>query len=91
MDFLINFENCSIQKSLNKTVENDIIYSTPSKLIDYSIVNRPVLSVSNELNVEVINQFLNSDYTKMQKLPDLSRFDIKNIVLQFLNLGDIKI
>lgn len=91
MDFLINFENCSIQKSLNKTVENDIIYSTPSKIIDYSIVNRPVLSVSNELNFAVINQFLSGDYSNKQILPDLSRFDIKNIVNQFLNLTDIKI
>ena len=73
MDFLLNVENRGNVQS-------------PSKLIDYMIANRPVLSVGTELDTEAIDQFLLGDYTKQLQMPDLSMYDIKNIVNQFLSL-----
>lgn len=74
MDFLINFEN-------NTSVQ------TPSKLIDYSIVNRPVISITKIIDTTVIDEFLNGNYSNRYKMPDLSQYDIKNVAAEFLNLS----
>ena len=74
MDFLVNIENQSSVQS-------------PSKLIDYAIAGRPVLSVSSTtINPTVINQFLNGDYANRLKLPDLDQFDIRKVASRFLAL-----
>ena len=73
MDFLVNFDN-------NTSVQ------TPSKLIDYAIVNRPILSISKELNTKAVDEFLSKDYSRKMILPDLHQYDIKNVGKQFLNL-----
>jgi hypothetical protein len=73
MDFLINFEN-------NTSVQ------VPSKLIDYSIINRPVLSISKVLDTTVFAQFLKGDYSNKFILPDIKKYDIKQVANQFLNL-----
>ncbi len=73
MDFLVNFEN-------NTSVQ------TPSKLIDYSIVNRPVISINKEFNTNIVDEFLDGNYTNRYKMPDLSKYDIKNVAAEFLSL-----
>lgn len=73
MDFVINFEN-------NTSVQ------VPSKLIDYSIIKRPVISINKDLDTKVFIEFLNADYSKGSVLPDISKYDIKQIANQFLNL-----
>lgn len=73
MDFVVNFEN-------NTSVQ------VPSKLIDYSIINRPVLSINSQLNSDLIMQFMYGDYSNKYKLPDLARYDIKNVASQFIDL-----
>lgn len=74
MDFLINFSNKgSVQ--------------VPSKLIDYSIAGRPILSVSyNSINEKLIDEFLVGNYTNQTVLPNLEQYDIINVATQFLSL-----
>jgi hypothetical protein len=73
MDFLINFDN---NTPLN----------VPSKLIDYSIVNRPVLNIDKSFKIEDLLAFLNRDYRNRMILPNPERFHIKNISQLFLDL-----
>ena len=75
MDFLVNFDN---NASLN----------SPSKLIDYSIANRPVLNITKDFCSDDILAFLNGDYSKGMSLPRAEIFHIKNISTLFINLLD---
>ena len=73
MDFLVN-------------LENGVAAQTPSKLIDYALTGRPILSVnSNNLDTAKIDAFLTGDYTQ-QRAVDVSRYDIKVVAKQFLEL-----
>ena len=75
MDFLINFDN-------NTTL------NSPSKLIDYAIVNRPILNIKHKFNDEDLLEFLKGNYSKRLILPDIKHYHIQNISEQFLNLLD---
>ena len=75
MDFLLNLENVN---SPNQT---------PSKLIDYAITNRPILSINpNNLAVDKIDAFFNKNYSKKLIIEDLNQYHISNVVNKFLNL-----
>jgi hypothetical protein len=75
MDFLVNFENAS---SL----------MMPSKLIDYYLTGRPVLSVkSNTVNSEQLTEFLEGDYNGKHKFDGVDQFRIENVCEQFLTLS----
>jgi hypothetical protein len=74
MDFLVNFENAS---SL----------MMPSKLIDYYLMGRPVLSVkSNAVNEKELVSFLDGDYSNRYKFSDVDRYRIENVCKKFLSL-----
>lgn len=74
MDFLVNFENST---SLQQ----------PSKLIDYFLTRRPVLSVgSSDINKRVINEFLNGDYSNQYQYQDMDKYRIENVCSRFLDL-----
>jgi hypothetical protein len=73
MDFLVNFDN-------NTGVQ------LPSKLIDYALTGRPVLNVKAEIEPEAIGEFLNGNYSGEFKLEDIQKFNIENVVKQFLEL-----
>lgn len=73
MDFLINFDN--------NTSRN-----IPSKLIDYSIIGRPVLNITNDFSGNDLFEFLNGNYEKKMLLPDPWDFHITNIAKHFLQL-----
>ena len=73
MDFLINFDN---NTPLN----------SPSKLIDYAIVNRPVLNVDRNFKGEELFAFINGDYSNRMHLPDPGQYLIRNVTQLFLNL-----
>ena len=60
--------------------------NSPSKFIDYAIVNRPVLNITKNFNRDEILQFLNKDYSKRKILPEPHQFHIENISKQFLDL-----
>src|SRR5690606_25284138 len=72
MDFLVNLENVGERQ-------------TPSKLIDYAIVDRPVLSInSSEIECEKIRAFLSGNYRDQYHLLDIARYRIENIGCSFL-------
>lgn len=73
-DFLVNFENGT---------ENQI----PSKLIDYALAKRPILSIkSNVLEKELIDSFLNRNYESQLIVENIDQFNIKNVANNFMNL-----
>ncbi len=75
MDFLLN-------------IENGTNVQTPSKLIDYALTKRPILSIDcNNIDTHKFYQFLNGDYSKQYIVNDLDKYNIKNVVKQFLNLA----
>ena len=74
VDFLLNIENES---------ENQ----TPSKLIDYSLSGRPILSLSmKNIDKKKFNDFLNGIYHDEFKVHDLERYNIVNVVNKFLEI-----
>lgn len=78
-DFLLNLENgTNVQ--------------TPSKLVDYSLAKRPVLSIfSQNIDKEKFNEFLAGDYSHQTELPDVENYNIKNVVSLFIKLINEKI
>ncbi len=73
MHFLINIENVSNTQM-------------PSKLIDYGMTGRPVLSCnSSNFSAEKFNAFLNGDYTGAYHI-DLQKYNISHIANQFEEL-----
>ena len=73
MDFLVSFENKSSTQS-------------PSKLIDYGITKRPVLSFeANSFQASVFSEFLSGNYSHKLNY-DISKFDINNVTDQFEEL-----
>lgn len=73
MDFLINFDN-NTQTQL------------PSKLIDYAITGRPVLNITSETDLSVLEEFLDGHYNDKMKLEDPSNYDIRVVAGKFLDL-----
>jgi hypothetical protein len=73
MDFLINFDN-------NTTL------NLPSKLIDYAIVDRPVLNITHKFEDEEILAFINGNYDHKLSLPDPLQYHIKTVTGLFLEL-----
>jgi hypothetical protein len=75
MDFLINLANVNRPNQI------------PSKLIDYAITSRPTLNIDPQNpNSEEINLFLKKEYRNRLKIENLQRYQIKNVVENFLNL-----
>jgi hypothetical protein len=75
MDFLVNFEN-------------DTSLQLPSKLIDYYLTGRPVLSIpSKTLNKQDVQEFLYGDYTGRYKFDNMEQYRIENVCDRFLTLS----
>lgn len=76
MDFLININNIgNVQQ--------------PSKLIDYALSKRPILSISSEFGeTEQANfvQFLNHNYNNRTEVRNIEQFDIQNVCQNFIDL-----
>ncbi len=74
MDFVINFENVGTTQ-------------TPSKLIDYAILKKPILSIkSGNLAKDIVVEFLNGNYKKALVIADSDQYRIENVAHKFLNL-----
>lgn len=72
-DFLLNISNINQEQS-------------PSKLIDYGIAKRPILSVTQDtFDENILVEFLNGDYHN-QTIIDLKKYDIEVIGKQYKNL-----
>ena len=68
-------------------IENGTAVQTPSKLIDYALTKRPVLSLNSQnLDTGKFDRFLNGDYTQQLELPDIRNYDITNVVKSFITL-----
>lgn len=77
LDFMVNFENVG-QAQL------------PSKIIDYLIMDKPILSVkTSDLNQKTVVEFLNKNYRGKRKTPDRDRYRIENVAQQFIALADV--
>ena len=74
-DFLLNIENPSAKQS-------------PSKLIDYALSQRPILSIksNDEFGKNVVDKFFEGDYSDSLKIENIDQYDIKNITAKFLKL-----
>ena len=61
----------------------------PSKLIDYALSKRPILSISSEFGeTEQANfvQFLNHNYNNRTEVRNIEQFDIQNVCQNFIDL-----
>lgn len=73
-DFLLNLENGTSTQS-------------PSKLIDYALTKRPILSLnSQDIDAVKLQNFLKSDYTDQLIIENLEQYNIKNVVSKFVSL-----
>lgn len=74
LDFLVNFENNTTRQ-------------TPSKLIDYAIIGKPVLSIkTGNLDEDAVQEFLRGNYRKSLILNDPGQYRIESVCEKFLNL-----
>jgi hypothetical protein len=74
MDFVLNFENVGKKQ-------------TPSKLIDYAIVQKPILSIkTGDLNREYVYEFLSGDYGHQLFIDNPEQYRIENVSQRFLEL-----
>lgn len=73
MDFLVN-------------IGYDPATQSPSKLIDYALVNKPILNIQGISDSALIDEFLRGDYKNSFKVQELGKHDIKNVVNQFIDL-----
>ncbi|MCR9289862.1 MAG: hypothetical protein NXI23_21010 [Bacteroidetes bacterium] len=74
MDFLMN-------------LENGVTEQVPSKLIDYSLIGRPILSIdSQNIDKSKVLAFLEGNYEEQFPKPDINQYKIENICSQFLAL-----
>jgi glycosyltransferase involved in cell wall biosynthesis len=73
-DFLVNFQNVGDKQ-------------TPSKLIDYLILDKPILNIEtgnlDNVNVEA---FLRGNFSKSLKIKNPGQYRIENIVSEFISL-----
>ena len=75
MDFLLNLE-------YGTTVQR------PSKLIDYALIQRPILSIySQQLDIDKLNKFLHRDYSQQFNIENIEDFKIKNAAKKFIDLA----
>lgn len=76
LDFVVNFENAGEKQS-------------PSKLIDYAIINKPILSVNSfNFNETVALEFLDGSYERGLILKNRDQYRIENVAKQFLKLSE---
>jgi len=74
MDFVLNFENVGTAQ-------------TPSKLIDYAIINKPILPiVTGHLNKTTVMEFLGRNYTGGFIVDSPDQYRIENVAKKFLSL-----
>lgn len=75
MDFLVNFE-------FNPTEQS------PSKLIDYAITKRPILSSNyNDFDGSIIDQFFNENYSESFVIDEIDKFRIENVAKKFITVA----
>jgi len=75
MHFVVNFENVGSTQ-------------TPSKLIDFAIIEKPILSIKyGALNIEVVDEFLGQNFQNAYKINNVDQYRIENVASAFLSLS----
>jgi len=75
MDFLVNIENINLPGQL------------PSKLIDYAISNRPILSINtSDFKSENVMEFLNGNYQTRLVVDNIGDYRIEEVTNKFIDL-----
>lgn len=75
MHFVVNFQNVGTTQ-------------TPSKLIDFAIIEKPILSIKfGALNTQVVHEFLQQDYRNAFQIENVNQYRIENVAQQFLSLS----
>jgi hypothetical protein len=65
---------------------------TPSKLIDYAIIDKPILNiVTGSLNRQSVEEFLNGDYVQSLKIENIDNYRIENVIQSFIILTECEI
>jgi hypothetical protein len=73
--FVVNFANKGLAQ-------------TPSKLIDYAIIDKPICNVeTGNLDIANIYAFLSGDYTNALKIENIENYRIENVAETFLKLA----
>lgn len=76
MDFLVN-------------IGYDPVLQSPSKLIDYCLTGKPILSLEGEeLDENLVSQFLQGNYVGRFVVENFEQFNIKNVTQKFLSLAE---
>lgn len=76
MDFMVNFENVGNRQ-------------TPSKLIDYLILEKPILSIrTGDLKKDIVGEFLSGNYARQYRIEDPGQYRIENVCDKFLKFID---
>ncbi len=79
MDFVVN-------------IAYDPATQSPSKLIDYSLVKRPILNIANdqlgEFETEATIAFINANYQHKFEFSNFDKFRIEHVAGQFLKLHE---
>lgn len=79
MDFLINLENENLPGQV------------PSKLIDYTILRKPILNIQpNYPNKELVIEFLKGDFSNSLEVKNPQKYHITNVYNQFISLINIR-
>ncbi len=74
MDFLVN-------------IAYDPVHQAPSKLIDYYLTGRPILSsLTNEFDIATVAAFLKGDYSTTFVFDNIEQYKIENVTKKFLSL-----
>ncbi|MBK6729402.1 MAG: hypothetical protein IPG60_00025 [Bacteroidetes bacterium] len=77
MDFVINFGKCRYKQ-------------TPSKLIDYAIIKKPILSIkTGNLDKDIVLEFLSSNYSNRYIIENPDKYKIQSVCREFINLIDV--
>lgn len=83
LDLIRQLRNCDFV--LN--IDNGAAKGMPSKLIDYALVGRPILSItSSNIDKNKIKEFLSRDYSGKYIVDNIEKYNIHNVAKQFLDL-----
>jgi hypothetical protein len=73
-DFVVNFDNKGDKQ-------------VPSKLIDYHIINKPILNIPfRKFDKAIFNEFIRGDYNNAFKISNPDQYKIENVSKKFLEI-----
>ena len=83
LELIMNLSKMDFILNLNNGVSTQL----PSKLIDYYLTKRPVLSInSKDFDIKIIDEFLSGDYTNKYQYNNPDQYRIEHICDKFLKL-----